>query len=313
MIAKLFSWIKNNKLIALLLLILTFLLFKPLLTPIYYILQSRSVSREAWPGPIQPMSGISSVKIAPGIGGAIPEIYPPQEDYAPQPAVEDRLVIEESYLSLLVKDVVSVRKQIVVHAQSQGGYMVSSQVSSPEEAPSATVIIRVPSETLEQTLDYLRSLAVKVVSENLTGQDVTDQYVDYDKRIVILEKTKAKFEEILIQAREISDITNLNREIINIQNQIDSLKGQQEGLSKRAQMAKLAIYLSTDEISLPYAPSETFRPNVIFKLAVRSLVGNLRKVAKLIIWIGVYAMVWVPILLLIWWYRKSRQNITIKK
>jgi hypothetical protein len=182
--------------------------------------------------------------------------------------------------------------------------MVSSNVSSPEEAPTATLVIRVPSETLEQTLDYLRGQSIKVVSENLTGQDVTDQYVDYDKRIAILESTKAKFEQILESASEISDITNLNREIISIQNQIDSLKGQQEGLSKRAEMSKLTIYLSTDEIALPYAPSETFRPGVIFKLAIRSLISNLRTVATWLIWLGVYSLVIVPLVLLGWWLKK---------
>ena len=55
------------------------------------------------------------------------------------------------------------------------------------------------------------------------------------------------------------------------QSQIDSYKGQQDALKKNAQLAKLTIYLSTDEIALPYAPSETFRPQIIFKLAVRGI------------------------------------------
>ncbi len=69
-------------------------------------------------------------------------------------------------------------------------------------------------------------------------------------------------------------------------------------LEQNAKLAKLTIYLSTDEIALPYAPSETFRPTVVFKLAVRSLVGSLRDIATLAIWVVVYSVIWIPALIL---------------
>lgn len=185
-----------------------------------------------------------------------------------------------------------------------GGYMVSSQVSSPNEAPYGMVTVRVSSEGLSQALDYFRSLSIKVVSESLVGTDVTDQYVDIEKHIEKLTNTITRFEAILGQAQEVSDITNLNQQIINLQSQIDSLKGQQEYLSKNALLTKITLHLSTDDIALPYAPSETFRPGVIFKLAVRSLVSHLRDVATLIIWLGVYAIVWVPFVIAGWWLKK---------
>lgn len=112
------------------------------------------------------------------------------------------------------------------------------------------------------------------------------------------------------QATQVSDITNITQQILNYQNQIDSLKGQQEALEKNAQLAKLTIYLSTDEIALPYAPSETFRPKVIFKLAVRSLISSLRKLATIAIWLFVYSVIWVPALAI---YILVRRWLKIRK
>jgi hypothetical protein len=241
---------------------------------------------------------------SPGFAGDMMEgmaqkIAPPVPDdgYTPQDAVADRMVVEDSNLSLLVKDVTDMRNRIINFARTTGGYMVSSNISNPQDAPTATVIIRIPSAKLEDALSFLRGQAVKVVSEHLSGQDVTDQYVDVEKRIALLEKTLSRFEAILNDSREISDITNLTRQIISIQSQIDSLKGQQEGLAKRAELSKITIHLSTDEIALPYAPSETWRPNVIFKMAVRALIGDLRSLAERGIWIAVYAVIWIPVLL----------------
>ena len=302
---RLINWVKQNKLAVLLLALVGLYLLRNIVNSFFGVsLRNLDVSKTT---PVSPSYSGS---------GASPEFSnltstsfrPPTQDYAPQPNVSNRLVIQESNLSLLVKDVADVRNKIVGYAQTSGGYMVSSNVSNPQDAPSATVIVRIQSDKLEEALTFFRSLSIKVVSENLLGKDVTDQYVDIDTRITQLEKTKTKLEEILSLATEISDITNLTQQILNYQNQIDSYKGQQDALEKNAQLAKLTIYLSTDEIALPYAPSETFRPQIIFKLAVRSLVGFLRNLATLVIWLGVYSVVWVPVLLIVWYLRKRRSK-----
>jgi hypothetical protein len=293
---KIVSWIKKNKLATALLIIVGYLFFGSLVKSFFGVsLLNMSVPSSQYGSTSDYVSNATGM---PAMEKAFaPSSYSvPSRDYTPQPDVENRLVIQESHLSLLVKDVVDTRDKILTHTNTNGGYMVNSSTSNPQDAPTATVVIRIPSGKLQTTLDYFHSLSIKVVSENLVGRDVTDQYVNIDTRIATYEKTKAKFESILDQATKISDIANLTQQIISTQNQIDSLKGQQDALEKKAQMAKLTIYLSTDEMALPYTPSETFRPKVIFKLAVRSLIGFLRKFASLAIWVGVYSIVWVPTL-----------------
>ncbi|MFN4213127.1 MAG: DUF4349 domain-containing protein, partial [Microgenomates group bacterium] len=197
-------------------------------------------------------------KTAPSVGGGgegseiTSPIFPPPQEPPPTADLKNRLVIKESYLSLVVNNVVEAQKQIIKKAESLGGYMVSSDLNNPQEAAYATVIIRLPSKKLDQILQYCRHLSVKVISENLQGQDVTDQYVDIEARLSTLYKTKVKFEEIMEKAFKIEDILNIQREIINLQSQIDSLKGQKQYLEQSAKLAKLTIYLSTDELALPY-------------------------------------------------------------
>lgn len=297
---KLFEWIKRNKFLTVVLIVVAYLLIN--FTQSLFGINLLSLDIPG--GSRSSQETTDTIGLVPGAqfdassGISLPSYSPPVKDYAPQPDVKERLVIQESNLSLLVEDVVDVRNNILDYTNANDGYMVSSSTSNPEDAPTATVIIRVPADKLQNALDYFHSLSVKVVSENLVGRDVTDQYVDIDTRIAQLEKTKARLETILDQATEISDITNLTQQILSYQNQIDSLKGQQDALEKNSELAKLTIYLSTDEVALPYAPSETFRPGVIFKLAVRSMVSTLRGLATLGIWVGVYAIVWVPVLAL---------------
>ena len=288
------NWLKTHKVSVILLIIILFILLRngnsinPI--PLNYSLSQRSLENTS-------MKYAAPQMIGQGSGSVSDMALPPVDNIAPSTST-NRLVIQNSDLSLLVKDVRKSNDEIINYAKDVGGFMVSSYLSNPQDTASATVVVRVPSRKLKDTLVYLRGLSAKVISENLNGEDVTDQYTDINARLQTLYTTKAKFEEIFIKAILIQDILNVQREIISIQDQIDSLKGQQQYLEKTSQLAKITVYLATDELELPYTPKETWRPEVIFKAAVRSLVQNLRDVATLIIWILVYSPIWLTILIL---------------
>lgn len=288
--SRIINWVKQNKLTSLLVLILAYLLLKNNLS----LLQSR----QSYYSPAKTMLSETGGESLSNLRSQS-DIYLKSEA-APAPEVKDRMVAKESTMSLLVKSVVSSQKLINDKVKQAEGYMVTSYVSHPEEneAASGYISVRVPQTRLDEILEYFRRLAVRVVSENLSGQDVTDEYVDIDARLATLLKTKLKFEEILNKTDKVTEILEVQRELVNLQSQIDSLKGQQNYLEKSAQMSKVTVYLSTDELALPYAPAEVWRPSVIFKRAVRSLVGSLRKIGTALIWIGVYSIVWLPIVLM---------------
>lgn len=201
----------------------------------------------------------------------------------------NRIVVQESNLSFLVSDVKKTSDKILSYTKSVGGYMVSVSYSNPTESPFSSVTIRVPARELTDALSYFKKLAIKVTNENLTGTDITQEYTDIGARLATLQKTQAKFEEILNKAVDVQDILTVQRELINLQDQIDSLVGQQKAIDENARLTRITLYLSTDELALPYTPDNAFRPNVVFKYAVRSLLDNLRVVAEALIWIAVYS------------------------
>jgi len=285
---KILDWVRKNKLASFLLALLTLVVF-------LWIRQQASFSSR--------YSSVGTTSLDSSLGLAEPKsarsstsILPPIEQETSPSESSDRLVVTETSLSLLVGDVRGTAEAIVKKAESEGGFMVSRSLSQPEEAPYGYLSLRVPSDRVEEVIGYFRGLAVKVVSEQVLARDVTDQYEDIGKKLATLEQTKVRLEEIMNQAQEIEDILAAQREIISLQNQIDSLKGRQEYLEKTAQLSLITVHLSTDELALPYQPSETFRPLVIFKQAVRSMILTLRGLAKGLIWFGVYGAIWVPVI-----------------
>lgn len=298
------AWLKNNKITALLLLVIIYLLWKnsgvrPLMTQ--FKSSQYSDVMESRGAVTNPMPALG------GIGAPILDQYSYVEPESPPTSSSNRMVVRDTSVSLQVKSVGDSVDRIEDVATQAGGYMVDSYLNRPEGAASGSITIRIPIEKRKEVLATLHGLAVKVVSESVMGRDVTDEYVDLESRLAVLSKTKAKFEEILDRATSVQDLLNVQRELVNLQSQIDSLKGQQAYLSQTAKLSKITVYLATDEFALPYTPDQPWRPEVIFKQAVRSLIVNIRSLGTLLIWLGVYAVIWVPVALVIWWWmRRSK-------
>lgn len=289
------GWVKRNWLVVLMGAVILFLLFRNNLGVM-------STTRYESAGGVAEMGYLApSLNLAKSISMRQP---------APTEQTE-RMTVQDTNMSMLVADVAVVLKGIEKQAVAAGGYMVNKNISKPEGAANGYISLRVPTEKREETMDVIRGLGVKVVSENVSGYDVTDQYVDIEGRIASLAKTKAKIEAIMDQATRVSDLMDIQMQLTNIEQQIDSYKGQQKYLEQTAKLTLISVSLSTDELSLPYAPDKAWRPTVVFKMAVRSLVGTLRDVGSAAIWIVVYAPVWVVVLGAIYLFKKIKSRKSI--
>jgi hypothetical protein len=271
------NWIKSHKIIVLLLVVIAYLLFKNnLVIPFRTSNNIGSYDYSEKNLSLVQLPEVAPMTLSPGSSSKINN-------------ATNRIVTQESNMSLLVTDVNESGNRILSFAKNNGGYMVYAYYSRPAESPFANISVRIPTDRLDQALNYFKSLAIKVTNENLVGTD----------------KTQAKFKDILNKAIDVQDILTVQREIINLQDQIDNLVGQQKAIAKNAELTKITLYLSTDELALPYTPDNAFRPNVVFKYAVRSLLNNLRIAAEALIWIAVYSPV-ILIIILIYIFFKRR-------
>lgn len=306
LLMRIIEWIKNNKLLTFFIVLFSFLAFRYVTTNILGVGQYRYTG-----------SGVGYSQQ--GIGGAVTDSYslgaksgvslpsialnktrtsPSFSNESVDLSQTDRMVVEETNLSLQVEDVSDSIQLIKNKAQTLGGFMVNANLSRPQESSSGYISIRVPSSKSEEMLNYLRENSVQVVSENLNGYDVTDAYSDIDAKLQTLLSTKAKFEAFMLKAETIDEILRVQSELLRLQDQIDAQVGQKKYLEDVSSSVKITVYLSTDEYSLPYAPDDNWRPEVVFKTAVRSLVISLRGLAENLIWLAVYAVIWIPILII---------------
>jgi len=300
---KIFLWIKSNKLTFVLILAVLFLLTKS--STLRGIRSSTNRYVDYGKDSLDTVSESASM----GRGGGFSSNLPiPNTSATPHPEVEERMKVKNASISLHVKDIKESVTAINTYVENIGGYVVTQRINTPQESSTGYMTVRVPSDKLEASLEYFGERAIRVVQEEITGRDITDKYVDTQAQLATLERTKAIFEGILDEAVEFDDILRANREILSTQSQIDYIKGRLQYMEKTSETSLINITMSTDELELGYAPADAWRPKVVLKKAVRSLVSDVRGLGETAIWIGVYSVFWIPALIIVLVVKKVLKN-----
>jgi predicted ribosome quality control (RQC) complex YloA/Tae2 family protein len=203
------------------------------------------------------------------------------------------------------------------------GYIVqSSSYRTTYDRLAATVTMRVPSARFEETLAQLRALDGKVQSETLSGEDVTDQYVDLQSRLKALQATETELLALLAEVRQSEGnaqekaqaILDIYTQLTNVRTQIEQYQGQMNYLSQMAAMATITVDLQPrePEITQPVV-EEGYNPGSTLSRAARSLIQVLQWLLNALIWfvvvlLPVLLIIAAPIVLVMWLVRRGKRS-----
>ncbi|TEU11235.1 MAG: DUF4349 domain-containing protein [Anaerolineales bacterium] len=209
-------------------------------------------------------------------------------------AETERMIIRTASMSVVVEDTDQALRELHALAKLHDGYIAdSNRWLVDDDTPMANVTLRVPAESLDEVLDVIRGMAIKVESENISGQDVTEEYTDIQARLGNLEAAEEELLALLAEAREMrwkaEDILAVHRDLTSIRQQIESLKGRSQYLERMTALATISVSIRPKEA--PKALVETeWDPLVTLSKAARSF----RNVLLVFIDIGIYLVIFSP-------------------
>ena len=244
-----------------------------------------------------PEAGVAPVAEAPAIESSA---YDQSQDTFNRAAqAQERLVIENADLTIVVKDPEARMKEINDLAKELGGYVVSSNLyqdtSTGKEVPQANIVIRVPSEKLDEALAKIKEGAVDVPHENRSGQDVTSQYVDLQAQLKAKEAAEKKLLEILDQATRAEDVLAIYLQVQSVQTEIEQLKGQIKYLEESAALSAISVQLVAEESTQPIEIGP-WKPEGAAKAAIQDLIFFFQNFVDFLIRFVLFAL---PALILI--------------
>ena len=225
------------------------------------------------------------------------------------------MIIKNGDIKLQVEDTDLAIDRATQVIGDMGGYIISSRVwyqpyADGENYKYATITIGVPVIQFERTLSRLRGLAVKVLDETASGEDVTNQYVDLQSQITNLEATRDRIKAFLDEAKTVDEALRINTELTNVEAQIEQIKGQMNYLQDRSAYSTITINLEPKLPELIATPTSTptptptpvaWKPGETFNHAGRAVTYAYQGIIDFLIWVlVVFVPIFAPPVLIIW-------------
>lgn len=229
----------------------------------------------------------------------------------------DRMVVQTAEMGLVVKDAEASATAIRELVNGLGGFVANTNLYHDGSQMRGSIAVRVPAERLDDAMQQLKALAVRVLRESLSGEDVTQEYTDLAARLRNLEATETELLAMLTEVRQkpnatAEDILEVYNQLVEIRGQIEQTKGRMQYLENLATLATITIELVPDEAEQPVI-EEGWQPAATLRSAANRLVNSLQGLADLAIWLAIYVLpiliiLALPIVLIIWLVRRNRRR-----
>jgi hypothetical protein len=234
-----------------------------------------------------------------------------------QAAYVDRKIIKNAEVSVVVEDSDIAIDRLTQIVADVDGYIVSSRIwyqayVDGENYKYASLTIGIPVDRFEVTMRRVRGLAVRVVDENASGEDVTDQFVDLESRLTNLEATQERIKSFLEDAKTVDEALRINQELATIEAQIEEVKGRMNYLSDRSAFSTITVTLSPDLPEIEPTPAKPWTPGETLDDAFELLVNAYQGIVEFAIWmfVAVLPILALPVLIIWLLFRLVRRRPT---
>ena len=184
-------------------------------------------------------------------------MLPSFDDVQASVAAQNRIIVRTVGMGLIVDNVANSVDRVGDVAQELGGWTVSSDRSAIHRG---SVSVRVPAQQLDEAVRRIRALGIRVDWESSTSQDVTDEYVDSNSRLRSLRATEQALLNLLNQASDVEDALEVQRELTDLQAEIESLEGRIKFLEQTAafSLINVTLTLAPKELAIDAGADQTF-------------------------------------------------------
>ena len=191
-------------------------------------------------------------------------------------------------------------------AERNGGFVANSESYSDSEGnlTSGRITIRIPSKSYSSALDKIKEMGtVKNISSY--GQDVTQEYIDLESRLRNYEAQEKVLLELMKQSKKVSDSIEVQRELSNVQGEIEVIKGRMRYLDDMVSFSTIDVYFHEPE------PISSTSGLGFVEALKRGARGAIRVFNSMVVVLIASAPVWIIIALIaiiVWQVTKAKKR-----
>ncbi len=247
----------------------------------------------------------SAGRIMPGSGGEFAVADSATSDEAIPVGDFDRKIVKSAELGVRAEEVRETAASAQQVANDLGGSVLSSRIQG-DGPVSADLVLVVPSPEFEEALEGLRGLGKKVTTDTLSGEDVTEEFVDLESRERNLLAAEGSLLELYDRAESVNAALAIERELTNIRGQIEQVQGRIQYLEDRTTSSRIS--LSIEPVARPKPEPPAWSPARVVERSWDASLAVLQALATVVISALVFGWWLTPLLLagFVFWRRRLR-------
>ena len=214
---------------------------------------------------------------------------------APAVPTGERKVIRNAELTLELGAPEEGRRKIETIAESSSGFVVSSEASSRDDGIQTviTIVMRIPAARFAAALEDIRKLGYRIRREKITGQDVTEEYIDLEARLKAKRAVEAQFLEIMKQAKRVVDALEVQKALGDVRSEIEQIEGRRRFLENQVTLSTFTITLQ-----MP-SPLMSTTGSGFFQGLKQAFGEGFDAAMEVVLWLIRFALVLIPIVILV--------------
>ncbi len=228
------------------------------------------------------------------------------------PIPKDRMIIRTGNMNLEIENYDESEKLILGETNKQKGYITNSSSSVNASGKKQGLIeAKIPSANFDSFISNISNIG-KVMSLNVTGNDITEEYIDLEAR----HKTQKALEDRLIKllnekTAKLTEVVEVEQKLSEVRAHIESMEGRLRYLKNQSEYSTLTISLFEPSLlqtssggGFFYEISEAFK---------EGLNGFTEVLKGLITFVVAFSPIIFSVLILFFLIRKFKQKRKLKK
>jgi len=222
---------------------------------------------------------------------AAPPAAQPQKTF---PEFDGRKIVRTAQLTIDVDQFDDASRALVQIAERAGGFVAESSYAEDNSVPTGSFTLRVPAARFAAVLAELEALG-EITQRQISGQDVTEEFVDLGSRIRNLERHEQRLLSFMDRATKVSDLLAIEEQLARVRGEIEQLTGRLRFLERSADLATVAVAVKQKAKKTSGGLWDI--SGTLAKMRAAFL-ATIRQIVAVVEWLGVTASALVPVLLL---------------
>jgi antibiotic biosynthesis monooxygenase (ABM) superfamily enzyme len=155
---------------------------------------------------------------------------------------DKRMIIRTGTMSVEVDSYDETEAKIKDIVKNFGGYLTNSTSKlNADGKKQGSITIRVAAEKFDAMIEEL-SKTGKVMNRNITGKDVTEEYMDADARLKTQRELESRLLKLLAEkTARLTDVVEVEQKLANVRENIEKTEGRMRYLKDQASFSTLTV------------------------------------------------------------------------